>query len=252
MAVKKNFAEMDLFLPLKDYFVALGFEVKGEVKNSDLMAMKDELLVLVEMKKSFSLKLVYQAIDRQAMTDAVYIAIPRPVQGQNTKSWKSMLRLLKRLELGLLTVALDSPLKTVEIILEPKDSLAWKNKKKIQKITQEFRERTFDGTIGGVNRKKILTAYREKSLELLCILNAREAVAYGDLREWGVEEKQIKQLGLNAYGWFERKSPGVYEISEEGKNALLQEDFAEVITYYEKKWSYLKDSPCKDTHQLAT
>ena len=39
-----------------------------------------------------------------------------------------MLRLLKRLELGLLTVALDSPLKTVDVVLTPADSMIRKNK----------------------------------------------------------------------------------------------------------------------------
>lgn len=73
-----------------------------------------------------------------------------------------MLKLLKRLEIGLLTVALDSPLKTVDVVLTPSDSLAWKNRKKRERLQVELENRQVSANTGGMNRRKIVTAYREK------------------------------------------------------------------------------------------
>ncbi len=45
-----------------------------------------------------------------------------------------MLKLLKRLGIGLLTVAIDSPIKTVDMILQPNNNTAFKNNKKTKKL----------------------------------------------------------------------------------------------------------------------
>ena len=43
-------------------------------------------------------------------------------------------------------------------------------------------------------------------------------------------------LGTNVYQWYERVSRGVYRLSEEGKKALEQKEYKEVVAYYQKKW----------------
>ena len=54
------------------------YEVKGEIGAADVVAVRGgEAPVIVELKTSFSLSLFHQAIARQAITDAVYIAVPR-------------------------------------------------------------------------------------------------------------------------------------------------------------------------------
>ena len=145
-----------------------------------------------------------------------------------------MLKLLKRLEIGLLTVALDSPLKTVDVVLTPSDSLAWKNRKKRERLQAELENRQVSANTGGMNRRKIVTAYREKALHLCCILENREAVTYGELREMGLEEKYMSILRSNVYHWFERVEKGVYRLSEEGRKALEETDYCKVIEYYRK------------------
>ena len=197
--------------------------MQAEVKDCDIAAEKDGELVIVELKKSFQLKLVYQALDRQSLTEQVFVALPRP------------LKLLKRLEIGLLTVALDSPLKTVDVVLTPSDSLAWKNRKKRERLQAELENRQVSANTGGMNRRKIVTAYREKALYLCCILENREAVTYGELREMGLEEKYMSILRSNVYHWFERVEKGVYRLSEEGRKALEEPDYEKVIEYYRKK-----------------
>ena len=56
-----------------------GYEVKGEVRGCDLVARRgDEPPVIVELKLRFNLALVLQGIDRLALSERVYLAVPRP------------------------------------------------------------------------------------------------------------------------------------------------------------------------------
>ena len=229
-----TFAETDLYEPVCRFLEEEGYQVQAEVKDCDIAAEKDGELIIVELKKSFQLKLVYQALDRQSLTEQVFVAIPRPQKGQREKNWKNMLKLLKRLEIGLLTVALDSPLKTVDVVLTRSDSLAWKSRQKRERLQAELENRQVSANTGGINRRKIVTAYREKALHLCCILENREAVTYGELREMGLEEKYMSILRSNVYHWFERVEKGVYRLSEEGRKALEETDYCKVIEYYRK------------------
>ena len=59
--------ETDLYRPIKVHLERLGLEVKGEVCGCDLVALSEgspELAVISEMKQSFTLELVLQAVDR--------------------------------------------------------------------------------------------------------------------------------------------------------------------------------------------
>lgn len=63
--------ESDLYGPVRDYLSGLGYEVKGEVKDCDIAAMRDGEMIVVELKRGFTLELVYQALDRQRVADGV-------------------------------------------------------------------------------------------------------------------------------------------------------------------------------------
>ena len=226
-----DFKETDLYEPIRAFLEEEGYQVQAEVKNCDIAAVKDGQMVIVELKKSFSLKLVYQALERQSLTEQVFVAIPRPKKGQREKAWKDMLKLLKRLELGLFTVALDSPLQTVDVVLEPSDSLAWKKRKKREKVQAELEQRQVDANVGGMTRRKIMTAFREKSIRLACILEREGQVSTASLRERGMEDC-IGILSRNYDKWFKRVEKGVYALSEKGKEALGNEDYAKVVAFY--------------------
>ena len=226
-----DFKETDLYEPIRAFLEEEGYQVQAEVKNCDIAAVKDGQLVIVELKKAFNLKLVYQGLERQSLTDQVFVAIPRPKKGAREKSWKDMLKLLKRLELGLFTVALDSPLQTVDVVLEPSDSLAWKNRKKREKVQAELENRQVDANVGGMTRRKIMTAFREKSIRLACILEREGQVSTASLRERGMEDC-IGILSRNYDKWFKRVEKGVYALSEKGKEALGNEDYAKVVAFY--------------------
>ena len=226
-----EFKETDLYEPIRAFLEEEGYQVQAEVKNCDIAAMKDGQMVIVELKKSFNLKLVYQGLERQSLTEQVVVAIPRPKKGAREKSWKDMLKLLKRLELGLLTVALDSPLKTVDVVLEPSDSLAWKNRKKREKVQAELENRQMDVNVGGMTRRKIMTAFREKSIRLACLLEREGQVSTASLRERGMED-YVGLLSRNYDKWFKRVEKGVYALSEKGKEALENEEYEKVVAFY--------------------
>ena len=62
--------------------------------------------VIVELKTGFSLTLLHQAVSRQAVTDMVYVAVPRWKGRAGWKVFKRNTGLCKRLGLGVLSVEL--------------------------------------------------------------------------------------------------------------------------------------------------
>ena len=67
--------ETELYEPIRSFLEAEGYEVQAEVKHCDIAAQKEEQLIIVELKKAFNLKLVYQALERQSLTEYVFVAI---------------------------------------------------------------------------------------------------------------------------------------------------------------------------------
>ena len=226
-----EFKETDLYEPIRAFLEEEGYQVQAEVKHCDIAAEKNGRLVVVELKRAFGLKLVYQGLERQSLTDEVFVAIPRPKKGAREKAWQDMLRLLKRLELGLLTVALDSPLKTVDVVLTPADSMIRKNKRKKERLQAELEGRQLDANIGGMTRRKIITAYRERVIRLACILEREGEISLAELRARGLEELAAL-LSRNYEKWFVRVEKGVYALSEKGKTELKRADYAKVAAYY--------------------
>lgn len=227
-----DFLEEDMYAPICDYLRSNGYDVRGEVKDCDITAYKDEKLTVVELKKAFNLKLIYQAIDRQDFAQSVYIAIGRSNKGMRDTNFKSMVKLLKRLDIGLITVAMDSPVKTVEIILEPENQRKTKSYRRKKAIETEFEGRSGDFNTGGVNKKKIITAYREKSIEILCLVAKNEVISNSELREKGYDNKTLSILQKNYYGWFEKVGRGKYGVSAEGIEALEDEKYQKLIEHY--------------------
>ncbi len=233
--------ETDLYEPIKIFLEDEGYEVQAEVKHCDIAAIKEGQTLIIELKKSFNLKLVYQALERQSLTDQVFVAIPRPEKGQRDRTWKDMIRLLKRLEVGLITVALDSPLKTVDVVLEPADSMVRKNRKKQERLQAEIHNRHVAENVGGMTRRKIMTAYRERSIELCCIIEEFGKISVKELRLMGKEGKYSSILQSNVYQWFERLEKGIYGLSPLGEDALRTVDYDKVVSFYRSLYRKGKD-----------
>ncbi|KPJ92187.1 MAG: hypothetical protein AMS18_07915 [Gemmatimonas sp. SG8_17] len=68
--------ESDLYLPLKRFLESQAYDVKGEIQDCDVLAVRGgEAPVVVELKLSFNLNVVLQAVERLALTPKVYIGI---------------------------------------------------------------------------------------------------------------------------------------------------------------------------------
>src|SRR5471032_280691 len=81
--------ETSLYLPVKRFLEGLGFAVKGEIGNCDLVALgADEgpIVVIGELKLSFNLELLLQGIDRAPACDEVWLAARLSARGKGRES----------------------------------------------------------------------------------------------------------------------------------------------------------------------
>jgi hypothetical protein len=226
----KKPSEVDLYQPVKDFLTAQGYVVRGEVRGCDLVAVRgDEQPVVVELKLRFNLALVLQGIERLVLTDNVYLAVPRNVgRRRETVSPDDRIvrKLCRMLGLGLMTV---SPLagarrrkgNGVEIVLDPLPYRPRKNKRRAALLLGEHARRRGDHNRGGVRGVPIVTAYRQEALRCAQLLARNGAMKVAALRATGLVPRAGKILQDDVYGWFERRSFGVYGLSENGQAALV-------------------------------
>lgn len=216
----KKIVESDLYLPIKDYLMALGFDVKGEINNCDIVAKKEQELVIIELKLTLNITLLMQAVERLALTDKVYIAIPKQATIFKNKA-KSLKKLIKRLGIGLIIVDMQDAQKYVEVVNDPKDYTPNKNRKKHRALLKEFETRKGDTQKGGSTRSTAgLTAYRQRSIRIALFLLNKQGVKGVDVKN-AINEKQATQLLRdNHYGWFNKLERGIYQISDKGKQEL--------------------------------
>ncbi len=217
--------EKDMYPILKHYFESQGFTVKSEVKDVDVMALRDDLSILIEMKTTLNTRLIAQAIRRKGLGDLVYASIPKP-SDKVLKSdlFKDKCMILKHLEIGLILV--DLTYNTANILLDPTEYPARTRHKKRARMLKEFKERRTASNIGGSTNTKIITAYRE--LALLALSHMKDSPkTTKELREYTNKKKVVSILQKNYYGWFNRVERGVYEITDKGRQAL--DDYAKII-----------------------
>ena len=77
--------ETELYARIKGFLERLGLEVKGEVRGCDLVGLSGgspELVVIGEMKQSFTLELVLQAVDRTSACDEIWLAVRASKRGR--------------------------------------------------------------------------------------------------------------------------------------------------------------------------
>jgi len=228
-----KFKESDMYEPIRNLLAQQGFVVRGEVKGCDIVAVKGDALWIVEMKLAANITLIYQAMMRQIATDWVFVAIPRPKQIRDG-SYLKFQKLLKKLQLGLITVALDSPLKQAEVILFPigRDNKA---NKKTAVIKREVAGRTVD-TTGGAAKMPVNTAYRERCVRIACLLDTHGPLTAKELvNTHGCAKDTSHIMRTNVLGWFAKLTKGVYVISETGRGYLKTNASTTLVAYYAMK-----------------
>ncbi|MGI9524401.1 MAG: DUF2161 domain-containing phosphodiesterase [Hyphomicrobiaceae bacterium] len=213
-------SERELYGPIKRFLEAQGYEVKGEVGAADIVACRGkEAPVIVEMKLAIALSLFHQAVARQAITDAVYIAVPHKSGHAFLKSLKKTLILCRRLGLGLITVRKKTG--TVIVHADPGPYRPRKSKQRTEKLLGEFRKRTGDPNVGGATRRHhIMTAYRQDALRCVSLLNRRGPTKAAVAAALSGVSKARRIMSDNHYGWFERVTIGTYQLTPAGRKAI--------------------------------
>lgn len=208
--------ETELFAPVRDHFEALGYAVAAEVNHCDLVALRDDELIIVELKRSLNMTLLTQAVDRQSLTRQVYIAIPEPAR--RGKAYRARARVVKRLGLGLITVY-RSPLRyAANIRLEP-DWQGRIHKPRRARLLKELQGRSLQRNIGGSTGTPVYTAYRETAVTLANLLLIKGPCRVRDLSKLTGDKTQ-SILARNVYGWFVRESHGVYNLTSAGREEI--------------------------------
>lgn len=197
-------AETDLYLPVKRHLEAQGYSVKAEVKGCDAVAIRGtEHPVIVELKQSLSLALLYQAVDRLTITDHVYVAVARPKRGVTADATK----LCRRLGLGLIVVTTAG---SIEVLADPVPYTPRANTKRRGLLLKEFNARAGDPNIGGSTRKPLMTAYRQDALKCQAFLMANGPASPKAIKAATAVDRAANILRDNVYGWFEKVERGVY------------------------------------------
>ncbi|MCL2665421.1 MAG: DUF2161 family putative PD-(D/E)XK-type phosphodiesterase, partial [Defluviitaleaceae bacterium] len=175
--------------------------VKGEVKGCDVAAVRGDELWIVELKLSFNITLVFQAMERQKLSENVFVALPRPRRAHN-KNFLAAQKLLRKLEIGLIAVALESPVKQAEIIIFP-GGRQKKISMRAAAVKKEIEGRSSDSK-GGVTKTKINTAFRERCIRVACALEIEGRSNAPDLvAKYSCAKDTYNIFYRNYYGWFE-------------------------------------------------
>lgn len=181
--------------------------------------------VIIELKTSFSLSLFHQAINRQSMTDQVYIAVPRKSGKAALVAIRRNKMLCRRLRLGLITVRLSDGAITVHC--EPKEFTPRKIKKKKTKLLSEFESRHGDPNKGGMTSVGMMTSYRQGALRCAKVLHDEGACKASYVAKMAGFDKARNCMASNHYGWFEKIDRGIYGLTSAGAKAL--DEHAEAV-----------------------
>jgi hypothetical protein len=211
--------ESELYAPVKALLEGQGYEVKGEIGAADVVAMREgEDPVIVELKTGFSLSLFHQAVERQKLSDAVYVAVPRGTGATFAKSLKDNKRLCRRLGLGLITVRLETGL--VEVHCDPAPYRPCQSKPRKARLLREFARRVGDPNEGGSTRQGLMTAYRQDALRCLKVLAENGPTKAAQVAKQSGVKTARRLMADDHYGWFERVDTGIYAVTPKGQSAL--------------------------------
>lgn len=217
--------ETALYLPVKRFLEARGFVAKGEVRGCDVVAVAPEAPeapVVVELKRAVTLAAVLQCLDRFAVTDLVYLAVP--AEAAERAGRKGIARLFRRIGLGLLGVGARGAVEVLAEPLGPPRRLPRRNAARARAIIAEHARRQGDPNPGGVRGGvRLVTAYRQEALRCAAVLHASPGGAplpVRAVRERAEAPNAGRILYRNVYGWFEPAGRDLYRLTECGARAL--------------------------------
>jgi hypothetical protein len=211
--------ETSLYLPVKAFLEAAGYTVKGEIGGCDLVGLSEDdpsVVVICELKLSFNLELILQAVDRASVADEVWIAARVSAKGKGREADKRYRDLCRRLGFGMLGISDGGD---VSVIVGSVTPMPRTNPKRRSRLMREHQKRKGDPAVGGSTRTPLMTAYRQQALGCAAVL-ASGPLKMREIRASVAEAGKILQG--NVYGWFERVERGVYGLTPVGLEALAR------------------------------
>jgi len=216
--------ETHLYAPVKTWLERQGYTVRGEVGRCDIAAVKDDNLIVVELKLKASMALLAQAAERQGYADAVYIALPVSGEKRRPPGAGNLSRLLRRLDIGLILVVFLKKSVRVEVLIHPAQGAQVVRRQRPKRrgaILREVAGRDMDLTPGGLaGGKGRVSAYRQRSIRLASWLSVLREASPAVLMSFGAPQDTGAILSRNLYGWFTRLRRGVYGLHPAGEQAL--------------------------------
>ena len=213
--------EADLYPFVKAHLEGQGYAVKGEVGAADVVGRRGEDLLIVEMKTGFSLTLFHQGIERLAVTDLVYLAVPATAK---TKALNRNVQLARRAGLGVMTVRLRDGF--VEVLADPGPYAARQSAKKKARLLRAYDRLRGDPNEGGATRNGIITGYRQDALRCARFLAVHGPSQGARVKAWAEVPQATQIMRDDHYGWFVKVARGVYDLSAKGRQGLA--DFGDV------------------------
>ena len=187
-----------------------------------------------------NLTLILQGIDRKAVTEQVYLAVPAPKNPRRSQ-WSKVIRLCRMLGLGLMTVYGGRGRKArVEVVCEPGPYTPRASSRRRARLLKEFADRSGDFNVGGSTRRPLVTAYREETLRVAHFLHVNGASRVREVSAAVASERAGAILQRNYYGWFLRISRGVYDLTPAGRKAL--ERYRDVVDSFEPSDETISES----------
>lgn len=151
-------------------------KVYAEVANKDIVALKGDISIVVEMKKQLSFKVIEQAIQAKYSTDYIFIAVPKP---KNPHS-RIAISLLKQEGIGLIYITECTQSSTT---LKESSIKFWgkRVRKKSHDIKKHINHDFHSRTIAGVKSGEGLTEYGEMINLIKLFLKRRKWVTIDEI-----------------------------------------------------------------------
>lgn len=218
--------ESDMYEPLKTWLEGQGYTVSAEVSHCDLVARdpaSDEDPLILELKLRMSLDLIAQGVRRQEISPSVYLAIPLSGSRDHLRNSRSVLPVLRKLELGLIYVRFLRTGTRVEVHLHPGPAPHRARPAQRRAILREIDGRYAElNRAGQTSHEERFSAYRQRAIRVAVLLqdSDHEPFSPAELRAHGAPDSVQQILSKNYYGWFDRVSRGAYRLNEAGHQAL--------------------------------
>jgi len=214
--------ESELYNPIKIYLEKQGYIIRGEVQECDLVALKGDEMIIVELKTRVTVDLLIQASLRKDICDSVYIAVPL-IQGKKAlPKARGLKNLLRKLEVGLILVRFMKTRTRVEILLHPGVYEKRVRRGKKTSILREINGRYGEFHKGGIpTTEERISAYKQESIRIAIQLRDMQEASPKVLREKSLRPDKVQPiLSQNHYGWFDRVRKGIYTLNPAGVTAL--------------------------------